>query len=71
MITNCNEVVVLQRGGHSSNPNSKPADEEVMGTRKERERQRDIGEKGSEGAFQEKTFNYFPGPLTKDLDLFM
>ncbi len=34
-------------------------------------RDRDIGEKGSEGAFQETTFNYFPGPLTKDLDLFM
>ncbi len=37
---------------------------------------RDIGEneengKGSEGAVQERTFNYFPRPQTKDLDLFM
>ncbi len=37
-------------------------------------RDRDIGEneeKGSEGAVQETNFNYFPGPQTKDLDLFM
>ncbi len=68
-------MVVLQQGGHSSNPNSRPAGEELTGTRKKKgERNRDNGEneeKGSEGAVQETTFNYFPGPQTKDLDLFM
>ncbi len=27
--------------------------------------------KGSEDAVQKRTFNYFPWPQTKDLDLFM
>ncbi len=42
MITNCNEVVVLQQGGHSSVHNSKPAGEEVTGSLQEKkgERQR-------------------------------
>ncbi len=34
MQTNCNEVVVLQQGGHSSVNNTRPAGEEVTGTRK-------------------------------------
>ncbi len=34
MQTNCNEVVVLQQGEHSSVNNSKPAGKEVTGTRK-------------------------------------
>ncbi len=34
MQTNCNEVVVLQQGEHSSVNNSRPAGEEVTGTRK-------------------------------------
>ncbi len=34
MQTNCNEVVVLQQGEHSSINNSRPAGEEVTGTRK-------------------------------------
>ncbi len=36
MQTNCNEVVVLQQGEHSSVNNSRPAGEEVTGTRKKR-----------------------------------
>ncbi len=45
-------MVVLQQGGHSSNPNSRPAGKEVTGTRKKK-RDRDIEEneekeKGSE-----------------------
>ncbi len=34
METNCNEVVVLQQGEHSSVNNSRPAGKEVTGTRK-------------------------------------
>ncbi len=34
MQTNCNEVVVLQQGEQSSVNNSRPAGEEVTGTRK-------------------------------------
>ncbi len=34
MQKNCNEVVVLQQGEHSSVNNSRPAGEEVTGTRK-------------------------------------
>ncbi len=34
MQTNCNEVVVLQQGEHSSVNNSRPAGEEETGTRK-------------------------------------
>ncbi len=34
MHTNCNEVVVLQQGEHSSVNNSRPAGKEVTGTRK-------------------------------------
>ncbi len=34
MQTNCNEVVVVQQGEHSSVNNSRPAGEEVTGTRK-------------------------------------
>ncbi len=34
MQTNCNEVVVLQQGEHSSVNNRRPAGEEVTGTRK-------------------------------------
>ncbi len=34
MQTNCNEVVVLQQGGYCSVNNSRPAGEEVTGTRK-------------------------------------
>ncbi len=34
MQTNCNEVVVLQQGEHSYVNNSRPACEEVTGTRK-------------------------------------
>ncbi len=34
MQTNCNEVVVLQQGEHSSANNTRPAGEEVTGTRK-------------------------------------
>ncbi len=34
MKTNCNEVVVLQQSEHSSVNNSRPAGEEVTGTRK-------------------------------------
>ncbi len=35
MQTNCNEVVVLQQGEHSSVNNSRPAGKEVTGARKE------------------------------------
>ncbi len=34
MQTNCNEVVVLHQGEHCSVKNSRPAGEEVTGTRK-------------------------------------
>ncbi len=34
MQTNCNEVIVLQQGEHSSVNNSRPAGEEVTRTRK-------------------------------------
>ncbi len=34
MQTNCNEVVVVQQGEHSSVNNSRPAGEEVTGTRR-------------------------------------
>ncbi len=34
MQTNCNEVVVLQQGEHSSVNNSRPAGKEMTGTRK-------------------------------------
>ncbi len=34
MQTNCSEVVVLQQGEHGSINNSRPAGEEVTGTRK-------------------------------------
>ncbi len=68
MQTNCNEVVVLQQDEHSSVNNSRPAGEEVTGTRKKGVT--DIGEneekeKGSEGAVQKRTFNYFPRPRLK------
>ncbi len=68
MQTNCNEVVVLQQGEHSS-VNNRPAGEEVTGTRKKGS-DRDIGEneekeKGSEGAVKKRTFNYFPRPRLK------
>ncbi len=74
MQTNCNEVVVLQQGEHSSVNNSRPAGKEVTGTRKKGS-DRDIGEneekeKGSEGAVQKRTLIIFHSP-TKDLDLFM
>ncbi len=42
-MTNCNEVVILQQEGHSSNHNSRPAGKEVTGTRK-KGRDRYIGE---------------------------
>ncbi len=58
MQTICNEVVVLQQGGHSSVNNSRPAVEDVTCTRKKGDR--DIGENGREGAVQKRTFNYFP-----------
>ncbi len=66
MQTNCNEVVVLQQGEHSSVNNSRPAGEEVTCTRKKGS-DRDIGEneekeKGSEGAVQKRSFNYLPRP---------
>ncbi len=63
MQTNCNEVVVLQQGEHSSVNNSRPAGKEVTGTKKRSDR--DIGEKEekeSEGAVKKRTFNYFPRP---------
>ncbi len=58
MQTNCNEVVVLQQGEHSSVNNSRPAGKEVTGTRKKGVR--DIGEneekeKESEGAVKKRT----------------
>ncbi len=58
----CNKV-------NSSVNNSRPAGEEVTGTRKKGS-DRDIGEneekeKGSEGAVKKKTFNYFPWPRLK------
>ncbi len=69
MQTNCNEVVVLQQGEHSSVNNSRPAGKEVTGTTyKKKGSDRDIGEneeKGSEGAVQKRTFNYFPRPRLK------
>ncbi len=66
MQTNCNEVVVLQQGEHSS-VNNRPA-EGVTGTRKKGVTE--ILEKmkrrmGSEGAVQKRTFNYFPWPRLK------
>ncbi len=62
-------MVVLQQGEHSSVNNSRPAGKEVTDTRKKRS-DRDIGEheekeKGSEGAVQKRTFNYFPRPRLK------
>ncbi len=68
MQTNCNEVFVFQQGEHSSVNNSRPAGKEVTGTRKKGVT--DIGEneekeKGSEGAVQKRTFNYFPRPRLK------
>ncbi len=73
MQTNCNEVVVLQQDEHSSVNNSRPAGKEVTGTRKKGVTDigvTDIGEneekeKGSEGAVQKRTFNYFPRPRLK------
>ncbi len=68
MQTNCNEVFVLQQGEHSSVNNSRPAGKEDRYKKKGRDR--DIGEyeekeKGSEGAVQKRTFNYFPRPRLK------
>ncbi len=56
----------------SSVNNSRPAGEEVTGTRKKGVT--DIGEneekeKGSEGAIQKRTFNYFPRPRLKTKDM--
>ncbi len=48
MQTNCNEVVVLQQGEHSSVNNSRPAGKEVTDILGENEEK----EKGSEGAVQ-------------------
>ncbi len=64
--TNCNEVVAFQQGEHSYVNNSRHAGKEVTGTRK-KGNDRDIGENeeketGSEGAAQNRTFNYFPWP---------
>ncbi len=52
MQTNCNEVVVLQQGEHSSVNNSRPAGEEVTGTRKKSDR--DIGENEEKEKEKEK-----------------
>ncbi len=62
-------MVVFQQGEHSSVNNSRPAAEEVTGTRKKGS-DREIGENeekehGSEGAVQKRTFNYFPRPRLK------
>ncbi len=65
MQTNCNEVVVLQQGEHSSVNNSRLAGKEVTGTRKKGS-DRDIGEneKGSEVKvqFKREPFIIFHGP---------
>ncbi len=52
----CNKV--------SSVNNSIPAGKEVTGYKKKGS-DRDIGEKGSEGAVQRRTFSYFPQPRLK------
>ncbi len=62
-------MVVLQQGEHSSVNNSRPAAEEVTGTRKKGS-DREIGENeekehGREGAVQKRTFNYFLRPRLK------
>ncbi len=62
-------MVVLQQGEHSSVNNSRPAGEEVTGTRKKglteilqkrKKRNREL-----KGAVQKRTFNYFPRPRLK------
>ncbi len=67
MQTNCNEVVVLQQ--HSSVNNSRPAGEEVTGTRKKgvtrywrkmKKRKREV-----KVQLKRETFNYFPRPRLK------
>ncbi len=68
MQTNCNAVVVLQQGEHSS-VNNRPASKEVTGTIKKGVTG-DIGEngekeKGSEGAVQKTTLKHFPPPRLK------
>ncbi len=74
MQTNCNEVVVLQQGEHGSVNNSRPAGEEVTGTRKKgvTEILEKMKKKGREGKvqFKREPLIIFHGP-TKDLDLFM
>ncbi len=64
---NCNEVVALQQGEHSCVNISRPAGEEVTGTRIKGETEilEKIKKRKSEGAVQKKTFNYFPRPLLK------
>ncbi len=68
MQTNCNAVVVLQQGEHSS-VNNRPASKEVTGTIKkgvtEKLEKLKKKEKGSEGAVQKRSFNYFPPPRLK------
>ncbi len=61
MQTNCNEVVVLQQGEHSS-VNSRSAGIEVTGTKKG---VTEILGKESEGAVEKRTFNYFLQPRLK------
>ncbi len=71
MQTNCNEVVVLQQGEHSSVNNRRPAGKKWQVQKKGSDR--DIGEneekerkeKGSEGAVKKRTFNYFSRPWLK------
>ncbi len=72
MQTNCNEVVVLQQGEHSSVNNSRPAGEEVTGTRKkgvteilEKMKKREV-----KVQLKREPLIILHGP-TKDLDLFM
>ncbi len=73
MQTNCNEVVVLQQGEHSS-VNNRPAGEEVTGTRKKgvREILEKMKKRKREVKVQLKRepLIIFHGQ-TKDLDLFM
>ncbi len=63
MQTNRNAVVVLQHDEHSSVNNSRPAGEEVTGTRKKGVSEEK--EKGSGGAVQEEPLIIFHGP-TRD-----
>ncbi len=65
MQTNCNEVVVLQQGGYCSVNNSRPAGEEVTGTRKKGVTEILEKMKKRKSAVQKRTFNYFPRPRIK------